>query len=131
MRREILFRAKKETDGKWVEGLPNYCSDNGSITKFETYGPHSSGVYTVDPDTICQYTGLTDKNGHKIFENDIVRGRMHGTYGYRMYTGVVEYYRDGFKANVNPKSDFCDYKNIPDRCEVLGNVFDNPDLIIP
>ena len=107
MRREILFRAKKETDGKWVEGLPNYCSDNGSITKCETYGPHSSGVYTVDPDTICQYTG------------------------YRMYTGVVEYYRDGFKANVNPKSDFCDYKNIPDRCEVLGNVFDNPDLIIP
>ena len=70
MRREILFRAKKETDGKWVEGLPNYCSDNGSITKCETYGPHSSGVYTVDPDTICQYTGLTDKNGHKIFEEE-------------------------------------------------------------
>lgn len=125
MNREILFRAKTEGNRKWVKGLLNYCSDNGSITKLETYAPHSSGVYTIDPGTTCQYIGSTDKNDTKIFEGDIVRGKMHCYYGYKMCVGVVVYYDNAFKVNIDPDGFMGDYKNIPPDCEVIGNIFDD------
>lgn len=83
----------------------------------------------IEEETICQCTGLKDKNGKLIWENEIVRGKMHGNYGYRKLVGVVQYYIDAFKVNVEPKSFFGDYKNISDTCEVIGNIFDSPELL--
>ena len=86
-------------------------------------------AYIDDESTICQCTGLKDKNGKLIWENDVVRGKMHGNYGYRKLVGVVQYYIDAFKVNVKPNSFWGDYKNISNACEVIGNIFDNKELL--
>ena len=113
MEDRYLFKAKRVDNGKW--------------TVWNIF----SGLYGADIDrsTICQCTGLKDKNGKLIWENDIVRGKMHGNYGYRKLVGVVQYYIDAFKVNVKPNSFWGDYKNIPNACEVIGNIFDNKELL--
>lgn len=68
--REILFKAKRWSDGKWVYGDLNQLQDS---TIIHWYNNGCRVADEVDPSTVCQYTGLTDKNGKKIFEGDIVR----------------------------------------------------------
>lgn len=83
--REILFKAKRIDNGEWIEGsFLNLDSDSGYcyiVPAYETAStlPIKSLILDrmklVDPETICQFTGLTDKNGKKIWENDIVTCR--------------------------------------------------------
>ena len=68
--REILFKAKRLSDGKWVYGDLNQLQDS---TIIHWYNNGCRVADEVDPSTVCQYTGLTDKNGKKIFEGDIVK----------------------------------------------------------
>lgn len=67
--REILFKAKRWRDGKWVYGDLNNLQDSVII---HWYNNGCRVSDEVDPSTVCQYTGLTDKNGVKIFEGDIL-----------------------------------------------------------
>ena len=126
MNREILFKAKRKDNGKWVEGyyrripcmgmLEHYIMPRNPKNRLEQY--------EIDPDTICQYTGLTDKNGQKIWENDIAHIRSSGLSGY----GVVKY-QNGNLVLVDEKrkrtySLYGEWKIRKD-----GNIFDNPDLL--
>ena len=131
MNREILFRGKCIEDsckerGKWVYGYLVYCHEEYELDKprvaeiIETDAARLyAGEYNywcaheVDPETVRQYVGYNDKNGNKIFEGDIVTA----SWGYR---GVVE-----FDSFIYAEME----STISDDIEVIGNVWDNPEML--
>lgn len=112
-------------NGTWVHG---YLSDKDYI-----YDKSLKGEFLVDEDTICQYTGLTDKNGKKIFEGDIVRyGEVCGEvkFGLHESNWQIGKYNQGFFVTF-PKeyllrNELGYWRN---KIVVVGNVFDNPELL--
>lgn len=118
--REILFRGKRIATNTWVEGsLLNYGDGDYDICA-ESDVPGELNKYAVYPKTIGQYTGLKDKKGNKIFEGDIVK---FGSFipGAEEYMGEVNW----------DYSLFDEYKYVWDtKCEVVGNIHDNVDLLI-
>ena len=130
--REILFRGKRKDNGEWEYG-DLWCNPYGKrvvciVSPINDQG--TTGGNEVDPETVGQFTGLTDENGRKIFEGDIVKGKVHELNGYRVRKGVIEYHDTGFIMNLKPNSDSgYDQKNVPFEREVIGNVFDNPELL--
>ena len=137
MEREILFRGKREDNGEWIEGLPSY-DINGNLTEFEIYkGFANCETLEVDPETVCQYTGLTDKNGRKIFEGDICKTKFFGKdngkgQNFADYDIFKVVYKDGIYLLENHQRQFS-LQYIPDMVgdgiEVIGNIFDNPELL--
>ena len=125
--REILFRGKHKADGKWCEGnlhIDKQCV--AIITPDDT----PLGCYgQVDPDTIGQYTGLTDKNGTKIFEGDIVKLRLLAA---KMeWKGVCEYRNGAFGLAWQYAGErYCTFAGTCNaEYEVLGNIYDNKELM--
>lgn len=149
--REILFRGKRKDNGEWIEGyLVNaryYLDDSLTSIIIPTFNPYSdtsdptlyprceiSGCEEVNPETVGQFTGLTDKNGNKVFEGDIVKTK----YG-RLCVVVW------FSSQVCSCWDLqtictvenCVHTKYPDaidifkkeNLEVIGNIHDNPELL--
>lgn len=132
--RKILFRGKRESDGKWLYGL--YTDHSVYGTDFPCIMPlrmeKDDGDWAIISETVGQFTGLTDKNGNKIFEEDIVRTKKYGKIvrhcnvnGYDTFKIVyvpaifrIENKYRGFNL-VGNKTDY----------EVIGNIHDNPELI--
>lgn len=124
--REILFRGKSTDTGAWVHGY--YCGPFGDFDEHEICDiadPTCSRV-DVDPETVGQYTGLTDKNGKRIFEGDIVKTDEGHIYDVDMDTG-----RRGWWPFACGDSCGCCEKDTvsPSSCEVIGNKHDNPELL--
>ena len=134
--REILFRAKRMRDKIWVEGsLLVLDDDSGYYFITQPYKSASTlpvkdliynHTHLVDPETVCQYTGMTDRNGKKIWENNIVQmfyrdgGTDTGTIRYTEQCARFQYYEAGeigYGIDIT-----CDM-------EVIGNIFDNPELL--
>ena len=126
--REILFRGKhmhvcpenKHLDGTWVEG---YLEDENHINDGKC-------EFLIDSETICQYTGLIDKNGKKIWENDILEGHLDDKFPEDVTREKVIWHESGWKTEEpgcvdKEYLDEFDTENF----EVVGNVFDNPELL--
>lgn len=123
--REILFRGKRTDNGEWVHG---YICRYGWIGKEKDYiiPDYASALYTaeIDPETVGQYTGLTDMNGRKIFEGDTVWNSYDEDYG------KVEWDNDMAKFIITFPTFTVDFANVyGEELEIVGNVYDNPELL--
>lgn len=135
--REILFRAKRKDDGEWVEGYYTklkWCNNIIHVVIPEgaeiDSGNSLCEAYEINPETLCQYTGLKDKNGKQIWENDIVSAWIEGKYA----TGMVKQRIDGLYIiypayQHNEFWRLCPDKNRKTNVEVIGNVFDDKHLL--
>lgn len=128
--REILFKAKRKDNGEWVIGdyshFPNNDVGIEYTHKFFGSGTKSRITIEVDPETICQYTGLLDKNGKKIFEGDIISilNKQDWKVVYECGQFITYGYKEEYifePLTLNTWKTEC--------VEVIGNIFDNPELM--
>ncbi|MBD5509959.1 MAG: hypothetical protein HDR08_01665 [Lachnospiraceae bacterium] len=130
MAREILFRGKRIDNGEWVNGYVTRikrADDNGNAESYYFNALDELGWVaecTVSAETVCQYTGLADKNGRKIFDGDIVKDRSCDLYtvNWSDENGMYEVRQYGCSMASFETFFACD-------CEVIGNIFDNPELM--
>ena len=136
MKNRYLFKAKRVDNGEWVKG---YLFSDGMInskrmfvgslviTDYEGTACDEWNIETdfceVIPETICQCTGLTDKNGRKIFESDIIH------IGDKSIPYIVEWHDTGFMGKAIKAMDRIGLKYWSAQIEVIGNKFDNPELL--
>lgn len=126
--REILFRGKHES-GSWYEG------DLLTGRKFRWIYAHSLRQhFRVQQETIGQYTGLKDKNGRRIFEGDVVDIGRHEPLVNGRY--VVFYDTPGHCWSLQRSQEhhnnyfrFSDLNGFAEFSEVVGNIYDNPELL--
>lgn len=119
--REILFKAKRKDNGEWIEGYYQKKYDFLGNEEHRIFHADSYRVWEyaeIDPDTICQFTGLCDKNGNKIWENDILRYEWDE----KTRIDVVKYQSPIFTYSNSMRWSL-------DQDEVIGNIFDNPELL--
>ena len=130
--REILFRAKRIDTGEWVEGnlITNEKNEHkkyiGYIFEEWSGVVEDFDIVEVIPNTLCQYTELKDKNGNRIWENDIIKHEVSDT------IGIVKWYQEDYVGWC--VDDFMiDEQQFTDEmwgeCEVIGNIFDHPELL--
>lgn len=135
MEDRYLFRAKRKDNGEWIFG--NLIQTDDGVYIIQNYVPqHSIKNCEVDPSTVCQCTGLKDKKGKLILENDIVNGSIkRGAVFYRCLVLWNE-----CKARFDVRARGCNFPMTLDECtddfsmsgfdyEVVGNKFDNPELL--
>ena len=150
--REILFRGKDVNTGEWVYG--NFvkdaveqerglkCGVDGFIRNYDTEKEHVV-MYEVERETVGEYTGLTDKRGDKIFEGDIISYQIDNDdcpfpnkdtkkrigrvffQDFRASFAVAE----GRNGSDMLNQDLYKYVRGGNRTKVIGNVFDNPELL--
>lgn len=164
--RDILFRAKTLSKdeyidyGEWIEGFYT-CFNDEEHRIYTGYSETDCGDYypdwfSVDPETVRQYTGLCDKNGNMIFEGDIVQYLTYDDFDCQSVVKFGEYRQDGSSGEYSGRKcigfyvkvdnftcpDWCDgaecfpdymwqqnILEVASKCEVIGNIYDNPELL--
>ena len=119
--RDIIFRGKREDNGEWINESETYIKDGDGTWLCD----ESNDVVKVLPETVGQFTGLTDNNGKKIFEGDIVKIPLYEGCQEKTIAVVAwdilcaVFYLHGKRV----KTDF--YHYFGNDCEVIGNIHDN------
>lgn len=147
--REILFRGKREDNGQWIQGdYQHFHIENDIYVYIGIWGEETR---SVKPETVGQFTGLTDKNGKKIFEGDILRAKVYEmefedfpgigkrkvrtgnkidavwTVEYKNFNASCGYFIYGKDRRFNRLLTYSVIFN--NECEVIGNIHDNPKLL--
>lgn len=126
--REILFRGKRTDNGTWTCGYL-FCIWERNYLCWGTTN-NIPNMEEVIPETVCQFTGLYDKNGRKIFEGDILGGFLDEDYPENKTIVTVEWYEYMWvtrQGNYYPDS--LEESDVTDWFEVIGNIYDNPELL--
>lgn len=145
--REILLKGKRKDNGEWIEGSLITSINRAWISSEKTDSQRLRGISNTDaiwraieiiPDTICQFTGLCNKNGKKIWENDIIKyhfGEIYAPIKYGYYQNCF----DSQKAEhlgfyVDWTGDKCLRKDLGYWIDMVyampvGNIFDNKELL--
>nr|DAJ50701.1 MAG TPA: YopX protein [Caudoviricetes sp.] len=127
--REILFRGKRKDNGELVYGYL-YIRNDGQyeISFYSKYFDSERFTYDVIPETVGQYIGLTDKNGKKIFEGDIIE---------RLWLGEKHIYRIHYDSDIASfigadiySEGFTTFDYDACEFEVIGNIYDNPEFLL-
>jgi uncharacterized phage protein (TIGR01671 family) len=127
--REILFRGKRLDNGEWVFGYfcefaNNRTGEQESYIQTVKQDGRIDLIHKVDPSTVCQFTGLLDKNGKRIFEGDVFAWGCAGVYDMRY---VVSYDAETASFIGVRKHGFLSLSGI--TIEIIGNINDNPELM--
>jgi len=136
MRENIgMFKAQRINSVEWVTGLLTIMWG-----QYHIINPNDENTaYPIKTETLCEFTGLTDKNGNRIFEGDIVQTEYNGIF----YKDYVVFGKIGYDYQNNGLTGFAlskqyedmsncyiiEYGNDFSKCEVIGNKFDNPELL--
>lgn len=126
--REILFRGKRADNGEWIKGYL-YITQNSEyeISSYCKYYDCERYTYIVIPETVGQYTGLTDKNGKKIFEGDIIFRNYYGEK--KTYQVVYDKYIGAFTGQDKEGLYYTTFDGDSECFEIIGNIHDNPELL--
>lgn len=149
--REILFKAKRIDNGEWVQGAVLFHDTDATTIFNQHMGDGSLQGFEVNPSTICQYTGLKDKNGNKIWENDILMCHgnpqelvraVFGEFGVTDFETenvtdevVGWHYEVIYTDELSRTEPFCYSMPLTKEyikrleMEVVGNIFDNKELL--
>lgn len=140
--REYKFRGKRIDNGEWVYGnLLTYFNKPA----IQDYAQTNGEIFLVDPDTVGQYTGLKDRNGKEIYEGDIIQFEDMGEVGYEYKEGydfinraivtfengrfTLDEFMDTNSGVVEELADHEETYSVIKHSEVIGNRWDNPDLL--
>lgn len=144
--REILFKAKRIDNGEWIIGsliqntylggirswISSEQDDKARLRSISTYQAEWR-AFEVRTDTICQYTGLTDMNGQKIWENDVCRRTLLPTKriktNFRIAYVPLKCCLSAIDLDGRNVTFLSDYINNQYEVEVIGNIFDDPELL--
>lgn len=119
--REILFRGKKIDGGEWIKGF--YAENGHGSSNIQPKGKFLACL--VKPETVGQFTGLTDKNGNKIFEGDILESDSE-----RFVVDWDDEFSGFYLTDVNPRHQgVAMFANVADDGYIIGNVHDNPEML--
>ena len=154
MNDRYLYRAKRIDNGEWVQGVPFeiegkqviLIKDNENLLRVHYLEENmwATEIYAIEVDksTICQCTGLKDKNGKLIWENDIIHKPFYTDYdayaNSEAYTGRIQYEDGGWSVEitksdgsvyVSPIIEMIAYSEDIEHFEVIGNIFDNKELL--
>ena len=121
--REILFRGKRTDNGTWAYGYL-FCIWERTYLCWGTTNDVPN-MKEVIPETVGQYTGLTDKNGKRIFEGDVVITRTTSS----KFTGRIEYSTEYVRFVCITNDDIPFPMDSQFKYEVIGNICDNPELL--
>ena len=135
--RKILFRGKREDTGEWAEGY--FMQPNPAVCRVYEIGKCAIcyqysfdaglAILPVIPETVGQYTGLTDKNRNKIFEGDICRNTRTGEVVSVAWHGTMAGFVWSKREENSHLFDFGELFRAHDKYEVIGNIHDNPELL--